>query len=238
MISYGDESGLLLLNKPAGPTSHDMVDRLRAITGIRQIGHAGTLDPFAQGLLVLLVGDATKRAEEFIGLPKSYDALLRLGVESDTHDIAGTFRLQTVQKPPAFDAIATALKQLRGTFLQTPPQFSAIKIKGKKAYEHARNGKTAALAPREITVYKLEVISYQYPLLALAMHVASGTYVRAIARDLGHVLGTGAVVASLTRTRIGNFLLRDAVAPDTLTRKNWPTHIIALHETRATATKK
>jgi tRNA pseudouridine55 synthase len=226
----GIRDGIVLLNKPAGPTSHDMVDRLRAITSIRQIGHAGTLDPFAQGLLVLLVGDATKRAEELIGLPKSYDALLRLGVESDTHDIAGTLRLQAVQKPPAFDAIATALKQFRGTFLQTPPQFSAIKTQGKKAYEQARKGKIAALSPREITVYKLEVINYHYPLLALTMHVASGTYVRAIARDLGKMLGTGAVAASLTRTRIGNFLLKDAAAPEEMTKNNWTGHLRALQE--------
>lgn len=234
----GRQEGILLLNKPAGPTSHDMVDRLRAISGIRQIGHAGTLDPFAQGLLVLLVGDATKRAEEFIGLPKSYDALLRLGIESDTHDIAGTLCAIPVQQSPAFDAVAEALKQFRGTIEQTPPQFSAIKIKGKKAYEHARKGNFTALTPRKITIYKIEVISYQYPLLALTLHVASGTYIRAIARDLGKTLGTGAVLISLTRTRIGNFLLSDAVAPDTLTTKNWPTYIIALPETRAAITKK
>lgn len=224
------DNGLLLLNKPAGPTSHDMVERVRAISGIRQIGHAGTLDPFAQGLLILLVGEATKRAESFLGLPKSYDALLRLGMESDTHDIAGTLQTVAVQQSPARDTIAAALKQFRGTFLQTPPQFSAIKTKGKKAYEEARKGKIIILPPREITVYKLEIIHYQYPLLALTLHVSSGTYVRAIARDLGKALGIGAVAASLTRTRIGNFLLKNADGPEEMTKANWQQRLLQLPE--------
>lgn len=226
----GLQNGILLFNKPAGPTSHDMVERVRAISGIRQVGHAGTLDPFAQGLLILLVGEATKRARDFLGLPKSYDALLRLGIESDTNDIAGTLTESPKHNAPAFDTVAQTLRQFRGIITQTPPQFSAIKTKGKKAYEEARKGKIVILPPREITVYKLEIIYYQYPLLALTLHVSSGTYVRAIARDLGKTLGIGAIAVSLTRTRIGDFQLKDAIAPDVLTANNWQEHLRALQE--------
>lgn len=222
-----DESGILLINKPAGPTSHDIVDRMRAVSGIRQVGHAGTLDPFAQGLVIILVGKATKRAKEFSDLPKTYETLFRLGAESDTNDIAGVLRQSPDAVKPSFDTVASALAQFRGTVMQIPPQFSAIKIKGKKAYEHARNNELMTLAPRTITVYAMELISYQYPLLALIMRVSSGTYVRAIARDLGKALGVGAVVASLTRTRIGNFLLKDAVPMLDLTKANWKQHVIA-----------
>ena len=215
------ENGILLVNKPAGPTSHDVVDRVRAVSGMRQIGHAGTLDPLARGLVIILVGETTKRAKEFSDLPKTYEALLRLGIESNTDDIAGTLQQRPDAAKPSFDAVASALAQFRGTIKQTPPQFSAVKTKGKKAYEEARKGKTVAIPPREITVYKLEIIHYQYPLLALTMDVSSGTYVRAIARDLGSALGTGAVVASLTRTHIGNFRLNDTVPLRDLTKENW-----------------
>ncbi|MEX2008251.1 MAG: tRNA pseudouridine(55) synthase TruB [Candidatus Spechtbacterales bacterium] len=203
---------VLLINKPEGITSHDVVDRVRRITGERRVGHAGTLDPFAQGLLIVLVGrDDTKRQAEFMGQEKEYVTTLRLGLETDSFDRTGApTTLAYEGLPPTEDAVRAVLKRFVGPLEQIPPAFSAINIGGKRAYHFARKGEVPNLKARTITVRELELVGYAWPDLQLRMAVSSGTYVRALARDIGRALGTGAHVKNLTRTRIGGYRLAQA----------------------------
>ena len=204
-------SGYLLVNKPSGPTSHDVVQELRTISEISEIGHAGTLDPLAEGLLIILVGSFTKKSKEFTQLPKEYQTTLRLGLESDSHDIAGQVDFKKEYAIPSREEIESALEKFRGKIKQVPPQFSAVKKGGRKAYQEARAGREMELAPREVFITKLETVWYKFPLLTLYLVCSSGTYVRALARDLGKILGTGAVVVSLRRLAIGPYRLTAAV---------------------------
>ncbi len=201
--------GFLLINKPAGMTSHDVVNVVRKKTGERKIGHAGTLDPMATGLLILAVGKFTKRIKEFSGLDKNYEAEITLGAESDTDDAMG--EIKTVSSfIPKENEIAEALQSLTGEIEQVPPKFSAKKIGGQTAYKLARKGKTFELKPQKVIIYELKLGKYSYPKLNLICRVSSGTYIRAIARDLGKLLGTGGYLSKLKRTRIGSFRLENA----------------------------
>ena len=226
-------SNILFINKPAGPTSHDIVDEIRKITGEKRVGHAGTLDPFAEGLLIVLVGrETTKRQAEFLKLDKEYIATLHLGVETDTDDVTGKPVTSQATNPyppsahpptggggPNLKTIQKTLKQFTGEINQVPPEYSAIKIKGKKAYELARKGEKPKLEPRKIKIYDIKILHYEWPLLELKIRCSSGTYIRALARDIGRYLGCGAYVEKLIRTKIGKYSLTDAVTIDALRQK-------------------
>lgn len=203
---------LLLIDKPAGITSHDVVDAARRIFKIRKIGHAGTLDPFATGLLILGIGPGTKKLTELVGLDKTYLATARLGATSTTDDPEGEIAEALNAEPATLNAIEKALEKYRGTFEQTSPLYSAKKIKGQKMYELARKGlgETVELPKKMVTITDLKVLEYTWPFLTLEVSCSSGTYIRALARDIGKDLGCGAYLTALRRTRIGEFKIEDA----------------------------
>ena len=200
---------MLFINKPAGITSHDVVDIVRKKTGVRRVGHTGTLDPFAEGLLIVLVGrEETKKQSEYLKLDKEYIATIHLGAESDTGDKTGKIK-DLHSKPIDLKDIKEVLTTFTGEIEQMPPEYSAIKIRGKKAYELAREGKKVELTSRKITIHSIEIMDYAWPMLTIKTHVSSGTYIRALARDIGKALGTGAYVEKLARTKIGEYTLDD-----------------------------
>jgi tRNA pseudouridine55 synthase len=206
-------AGILLVDKREGPTSHDVVDHVRRATGIRRVGHGGTLDPFATGLLLLTLGHATRLSEYFLGMAKGYHATLKLGVETDSFDGEG----EVTREDPGWDRISRedverALPGLRGSILQTPPSLSAKKVRGEAAHRRVRRGEEVALDPVEVTVMELTLTEFQPPFLHLEVLCSSGTYVRALARDLGRILGVGAHLTALRRTRIGPFFVTEASA--------------------------
>lgn len=202
---------IYLIDKPAGITSHDVVDRLRKITGVERIGHAGTLDPKASGLMLVAIGrENTKNISSFAKLDKEYEAEIVLGKTSTTYDSEGEIS-DVSDFIPTREEVETALKSLTGSYEQLPPIFSAKKIKGKKAYELAREGKQVILKPAAVAVYGIETVSYNYPLVKIRTKVSSGTYIRTLAHDIGEKLGTGAYLAALRRTAIGEYLIKNAV---------------------------
>jgi tRNA pseudouridine55 synthase len=218
--------GFILINKPSGPTSHDVVEEIRAVTGISQIGHAGTLDPLAEGLLILLIGSFTKKSNDFIKLSKEYRTVFRLGLESDTHDVDGEVVLKKELTIPLREDLESVLARFHGNIKQIPPQFSAIKRDGKKAYEEARKGKEIELEARLVVISKLEVIWYRFPLLNLYIACGSGTYIRSLARDIGGELDTGAIVVQLKRTKVGPYSIKDAVDFGDISKANYAKFII------------
>jgi tRNA pseudouridine55 synthase len=209
-------NGILLVDKPAGWTSHDVVSKVRNIfkkeTGQKvKVGHTGTLDPFATGLLILMVGSYTKRAEEFSKLDKTYEAEIILGSVSSTGDPEGEITEKSSYKP-GLEEIQKVLKQFTGEIQQTPHKFSAIKIDGQRAYKLARAGKEVELEPRKVTIYSIENVEYNYPKLKFTAKVSSGTYIRSLAEDIGEKLGTGAYLSALRRTKVDQFSLEEAVS--------------------------
>ena len=224
-----EEGGALLVDKPEGPTSHDVVDWARRSLGIRRIGHTGTLDPFASGLLILLVGPATRLAEYLSALPKRYDARARLGVRTDTHDAKG--RTVSVEDPAVEwtrEEIEVELAAFQGRGQQVPPQFSAKKVGGERMYNKARRGDSVQLSPVDVEIFDIQVTDYTPPDIGFTMSCSSGTYVRALARDLGDRLGVGAHLTALRRTAVGVFsvdgavsgnVLREGPSPDA---RHWP----------------
>lgn len=203
-------SGVLVIDKPIGLTSHDVVQVIRRGTNIRRAGHTGTLDPRASGVLVVLVGPAVRLSEFVSASDKRYQAVIRLGATTDTFDEEGRV---TGSSPVNIteEQFTTALKQFIGEIEQVPPPYSAVKVQGKKAYEAAREGEELDLAPRMINVYNLEVLEWALPEVVIDVYCSSGTYVRSLANDLGKVLGCGAYLVGLRRTKSGRFTLRDAV---------------------------
>lgn len=219
--------GFLLIDKPTGWTSHDVVAVLRGITGIRQIGHAGTLDPFATGLLVVGVGSATKQLDAVHTFEKEYVATIRFGATSDTDDCDGVIS----PFPNALDISATTLENVlqtfRGTIQQTPPMYSAKKVGGRKLYDLAREGKTVAREPVRVTIHGIAIEDIALPETAtLCITCSTGTYIRALARDIGAALGTGAYCATLRRTRIGPYRVEDAIAPKAFKKETWQERIV------------
>lgn len=208
---------LFLIDKPAGMTSHDVVDRVRKIIGQRRVGHGGTLDPFATGLLIIGVGEGTKRLHEISGHDKTYEAMARLGATSTTFDIEGMIT-PLAPSIPTPDKIERVLNLFRGTFIQKAPLHSAKKIKGKKLYELARAGKaTEEMRPsKQVTCSELEVTHYAWPDLSFRVTCTSGTYIRTLADDIGRELGCGAYLTTLRRTRIGPYSIADAIPLDKL----------------------
>lgn len=211
----------ILIDKPAGITSHDVVNKLRRVTGERRIGHAGTLDPFATGLLILGIGRAaTRELGNFLKLDKKYTAALYLDAISDTHDRTGKIT-ELPKKEISETDIKKVLKKFIGEQDQTPPMFSAKKIDGKKMYELARKGIEVERQPVKITIYDLEFLGYEYPILKISVHCSSGTYIRSLADDIGKTLDSGAYLEELRRTKIGAYEIKDAHKLDTVTKENW-----------------
>jgi tRNA pseudouridine55 synthase len=207
-------SGILVVDKPVGLTSHDVVDIIRRGTNIRRAGHTGTLDPRASGVLVVLIGPAVRLSEFVSASDKRYQAILRLGSSTDTYDAEGRFTQQS-----------------------TPPAYSAVKVHGRKAYEMAREGEEVDLAPRKINVYHLEVLEWAPPEVVIDVHCSSGTYVRSLANDVGTALGCGAYLVGLRRTKSGRFTLRDATPlrklQETFSAGNWYQFLIPAAEALA-----
>lgn len=226
---------VILIDKPAGWTSFDVVAKIRSnlrrnspqssVNGKQKlkVGHSGTLDPFATGLLIILTGSATKRQDEFMKQDKVYEATFRLGAVSTTGDPEGEITERgmlnderreatptTNYHLPSTEEVQKALAKFVGEITQVPPQYSAIKVNGKKAYELARAGKKVELKPRQVTIYSLELLEYVWPEIKVRAHVSSGTYIRTLAEDIGNELGTGAYCLELRRTKIGGYEVKDA----------------------------
>lgn len=209
--------GFFNINKPAGPTSHDVVARIRRrLTRQTKVGHAGTLDPFADGVLVVCVGPATRLADYVQAEPKRYLAEVTLGATSTTGDSEGEITEAPAAAAPPPDAVRNAANELTGTIRQVPPSHSAVHVEGRRAYKLARQGKRVDLPARQVTIHAIDVLEYEYPRLVLDVACGSGTYIRALARDMGAGLGVGAYCSKLTRTAVGKFELPAAVAPDDL----------------------
>lgn len=211
------EEGILRVDKPVGPTSHDIVGRVRRTLKTRRVGHTGTLDPFASGLLLICVGPATRLSQVLTGMPKTYEAEALLGVRTDTDDCEGVV-ISRREGVADLDAgqIEAALAHFRGRILQTPPPYSAKKVGGEAAYLKARRGEAVELAPVEVEIEALEVLEWTAPRLRLRVRSSSGTYIRALARDLGEALGVGAHLTGLRRTAIGPHGVDGAVPGDAL----------------------
>jgi tRNA pseudouridine55 synthase len=208
--------GVLVVDKPAGPTSHDIVDRARRVLETRRVGHTGTLDPFATGVLVLCVGRATRLARFLAAGEKTYRASVRLGFATTTDDLTGEPLGAPRPADVDTDSLREALAALVGSFDQVPPAFSARQVGGRRLYELARRGEAVARAATPITVHALDLVSRGADTIELEVRCSAGTYVRALARDLGERLGTGAHLVALRRTRSGGFDLGQAVAGNDL----------------------
>lgn len=216
--------GVLNVDKPLKMTSHGVVDRVRGLTGIRRVGHGGTLDPLASGVLVLALGRATRLLEYVAGQAKRYEACVHLGKISDTYDGEGR-----IVDGPAVEVtrndVEEALAQFRGVIRQIPPMHSALKRHGRPLYQLAREGVEVEREAREVTIYALQIAEWDPPLVELQLWCSSGTYVRSLAHDLGQVLGCGAYLAGLRRTAVGHFVLQDAVSLEELTSDNVRTYL-------------
>jgi len=227
-------SGVLVVDKPVGMTSHDVVQTIRNGTGLRRAGHTGTLDPRASGVLVILVGPAVRLSEFVSASDKRYQAIIRLGGTTDTFDADGKFTRQDQPVNVTEEQFEKVLKTFVGEIEQTPPPYSAVKVQGRKAYEMARQGEEVDLAPRKITVHHLEVLEWAPPEVVVDVHCSSGTYVRSLANDLGNTLGCGAYLVGLRRTKSGRFSLRDAVPlrklQEAFTAGNWYQYLIPAAE--------
>lgn len=209
--------GVLPVDKPVGPTSHDVVAAARRALQERRIGHTGTLDPFASGLMLLCVGSATRVAEFLTGLDKTYDATAVLGITTDSGDRDGEVTATSnAWRDLTPEALEAAAEGLRGTLLQRPPALSAKKIAGVPAHRRVRRGEDVVLDPREVTVYALDILSFQPPEVLFRVRCSSGTYVRSLARDLGDALGVGGHLTALRRTAVQAFTVDGALTLDAL----------------------
>lgn len=221
--------GALLVDKPVGPTSHDIVSRVRKAAGLRRVGHAGTLDPFASGLLVVLLGPATRLSEYLLGLDKKYTATARLGVETTTCDpegevVAESRGWENLSKADVEDALAS----FHGTTRQRPPVYSAKKVRGESAHRRIRRGEAVELEDVEVTVMEIQLVEFSPPEVRFRVSCSSGTYVRALGRDLGRKLGTGAYLTELRRTGIGDFSVEGAVTLEDLEEgRDWGERVLS-----------
>lgn len=197
---------ILAVYKPKGPTSHDLIDRIRQITGEKRVGHAGTLDPLASGVLVVGIGrQSTKKLGAVVKKEKEYIAIVKLGAISTTDDQEGEKQIVAIKKPPTKQHIQTILKNFKGDIKQTPPKYSAVKVKGQRAYKLARAGKEFTLKPKRVEIKEIKLIEYQWPRLKLKIITGPGVYIRSLARDIGEKLKTGGYLKELERTRVGDF---------------------------------
>lgn len=219
-----NDEGVLLVDKPAGWTSFDVVAKIRGMLRKKyrdagdtptkrqlKVGHAGTLDPFATGLLIVLLGDATKRSDEFLKLNKEYEATFVLGAISSTGDPEGELTPMSSEKP-SHQAIEAVLEQFVGEIQQQPPVHSAIKINGQRAYKLARKGQEVEMPLRTVTIHSIELLDYTYPEVKIRTHVSSGTYIRSLARDIGELLDTGGYCSELRRMKIADWDVKESVS--------------------------
>jgi len=217
-------NGILNVNKPRGWTSHDVVARVRRLlrvgpphlSGASRVGHAGTLDPLATGVLLVCVGQATRLAEYLMAGEKTYRAALELGVETDTYDVDGEVVATASVPPLERQDLERALTVFTGEILQTPPPYSAVKQEGVPAYRRARRGEVVQLAPRRVVIHRVQLLEWRSPHLSIEVMCDPGTYIRSLSHDLGQALGCGAVLADLIRLRSGSFTLETAITPDEL----------------------
>jgi tRNA pseudouridine55 synthase len=207
--------GLLVLDKPGGMTSRDAVDRaLRWFPRGTRLGHTGTLDPLATGVLVLCVGQATRLTEYVQDMAKTYHTRVLLGARSDTDDADGTITSAPIDRPPERAEVLRRLEEFVGELDQVPPAYSAARVTGRRAYDLARRGEEVTLQPRRVRVYGIDLLGYEYPRLELEVRCGKGTYIRSLARDLGERMGCGGLVETLRRTRVGPFEAGNAVPPE------------------------
>lgn len=203
------EDGMILVDKPASITSFGVVARVRRqltqqLGKRAKVGHTGTLDPFATGLMIIVTGKECRNAGSYSKLDKEYEAVITLGANSSTGDPEGELTQVSTNQPTKV-AVEAALSQFTGEITQRPPMFSAIKINGRRAYDLARKGEVVEMPERQVTIYSLELLSYLYPQVSIRVHVSSGTYIRTLAEDVGKVLETGAYCSQLRRTKVGEW---------------------------------
>jgi tRNA pseudouridine55 synthase len=215
-------SGFLLINKPEGMTSYEVVEQIKRITGIKKVGHSGVLDSFASGLLIIGINrEATKKLNEFLKMDKEYVAVFRLGKESDTYDRDGVIKENLVTKIPTLKEIKKCLATFEGEIEQIPPPYSNKKINGQRARDLIQKGLTVILKPQKIKIYQIEILDYKFPDLKIKISCSSGTYIRSLAHDFGLKIKTGAYVEKLTRTKIGEYELKEAIDLSLLNKDNW-----------------
>ena len=207
---------IILIDKPAGLSSFGVVARVRRRLSMEagkkvKVGHTGTLDPFAIGLLILLANKATKLSNQFLKLDKWYEATICLGKTSTTGDPEGEIIEQNTEKVPTLEEVKAVVNQFVGQITQTVPAFSAVKINGQRAYQLARRGEAVSMPTRQIEIYAIEILSYNYPELIIRTHVSSGTYIRTLGEDIGKALGVGAYLTALRRTQVGEYQIENAV---------------------------
>ncbi len=212
--------GLIILDKPPGATSRRAVDQVVRLVKPAKVGHAGTLDPLASGVLVVGIGAATRLVEYVQSMPKTYQATFLLGRSSTTEDVEGDMTFHDDAPRPTLAALEQAALQLAGETLQRPPAFSALKVAGRRAYALARAGEAVELAARPVQIHRIAITRYEYPELCCDVDCGSGTYIRSLGRDLAEMVGTTAVMSALVRTAIGPFTLDRAIAPNDLSREN------------------
>lgn len=206
---------IILIDKPAGLSSFGVVARVRRRLSMEagkkvKVGHTGTLDPFATGLLILLANKATKLSNQFLKLDKWYEATICLGKTSTTGDPEGEIIEQNTEKVPTLEEVKAVVNQFVGQITQTVPAFSAVKINGQRAYQLARRGEAVSMPTRQIEIYAIEILSYNYPELIIRTHVSSGTYIRTLGEDIGKALGVGAYLTALRRTQVGDYQIENA----------------------------
>lgn len=206
--------GFLNIDKPLGMTSHDVVARARRAFGVRKVGHAGTLDPLATGVLVICLGRATRLSEYVMHAQKRYTARVQFGATTTTYDAEGEITTTQDAGHLTAEIVRAALPAFEGEQLQTPPMYSAIKKDGRKLYDLARAGQTVMLQPRPVRIESITLLAWEPPVATLDVRCTSGTYIRSLAYDLGQALGVGAFLAGLRRTQSGNFLIEDALQPE------------------------
>ena len=211
-----DVSGVLLIDKPAGWTSFDVVNFVRSRFNVPKVGHCGTLDPAATGLLVLMLGAFTRKSEFFSGDDKSYEGTLELGRVTDSGDLDGTVVREADCSGVTVEAVRAAFRKFTGESMQTPPMVSAVKVGGRKLYELARKGVEIEREPRRIVISRFELLKFALPYCEFAVDCSKGTYIRTLCADVGEALGCGGVLARLRRTRSGRFSVADAMSLDTL----------------------
>jgi tRNA pseudouridine55 synthase len=209
-----EEGQLLLINKPLRWTSFDAVNKIRNIVKVKKVGHAGTLDPLATGLLIICTGKFTKKINEYMAQEKEYTGTFTLGATTPTYDLEAEPGNFLPFEHITGDEIKTTSKKFTGEIMQVPPAHSAIKVEGKRVYELARQGKEVKLEPRKIFIKEFEIIKIELPVVSFRVVCSTGTYIRSLANDLGAALDCGAYLSSLCRTRIGNFLVQDAMTPE------------------------
>ena len=210
---------IILIDKPADMSSFGVVARVRRVLSQREgkkvkVGHTGTLDPFATGLMIILAGKATKRSNDFLKKDKVYEATIMLGKTSTTGDPEGEITENAVANIPTREDVECAVQKFTGKIMQKVPAFSAVKINGERAYKLARKGQEVATPTREVEIYETEILEYSYPELKIRTHVSSGTYIRTLGEDIGTELGTGAYLTALRRTHTGDYDIKDATSLD------------------------